>query len=271
MIAIISTAPRERAALEALCKDHRWPVVGCDSVRAFKRLLAKSTPKVVLTRGHLADGFGDKVLFIAPPGARKVVLLAAGTPSGIEARTVLLGADCVLRDPVRIDVLREYLAKYMSAAAHQPAISSAPKFISLAGMNVDVMERQLHGTCGLVQLTPREIALARILVEAEGEVVTYELLYQELMGRSFDGDTSNMRVLLGKLTTSGEKAGTDLRKWIDVIPKTGYRYHGESRDPIGALSAPPPPPLVATLEDSPAGLPNGSQLRIVGRVTEKLH
>lgn len=271
MIAIISHAPQERAALEAVCKERDWNVFSCDSVRSFRRLLTRATPKVVLTRGRLADGFGDKVLPLAPSGARKVVLLAAGTPPGIEARIVLLGADCVLRDPVRINVLCEYLAKYMAAADHQTLRSTAPKNFCLAGMNVDVIKRQLHGNDGLVTLTPRELALAQILAEAKGEVVTHELLYQELLGRRFDGDTSNMRVLLGKLITSGKKAGVDLRRWIRVIPKTGYRCHDDGGAPLRAPATPQPTTLAAPVEAPSAGKAGNGDPRIVEHVTEKLH
>lgn len=273
MIAIISHTPQERAALEAVCKQRDWKVFGCDSVRAFRRLLARATPKVVLTRGRLADGYGDKVLPLAPPGARKVVLLAAGTPPGIEARLVLLGADCVLRDPVRITVLCEYLAKYMTAADHPPSRSSAPKSFLLAGLNVDVMKRQIHGKDSLVSLTPRELALAQVLVEAEGEVVTYELLYKELLGRRFFGDTSNMRVLLGKLITSGEEAGANMRRWIHVIPKTGYRYNddgGEPSSPVRTPTASPQKTLPGLFEAPAAGTPDKVELPFVEHVTEKL-
>lgn len=225
---------------------------------------------MVLTRGRLADGYGDKVIPLAPPGARKVVLLAAGTPPGIEARIVLLGADCVLRDPVRINVLCEYLAKYMAAADHQPTRSTAPKTFCLAGMTVDVLKRQIHGNDAFVSLTSRELALAQILVEAEGEVVTYEFLYKELLERRFYGDTSNMRVLLGKLNTSGEKAGADMKRWIHVIPKTGYRYQDDGEAPLPGPAAPQQTTPTAAVE-ALAGKKTGKATpAVIEHVTEKL-
>ncbi len=179
----------------------------------------------MLTRGKLVDGFCDHILATAPDGARTIALIAAGTASAVEARLVALGADCVLRDPVRTDVLAEYLAKYVNRRArNETARPTAPKRFLLAGLTVEVLERQLVGNSRRVQLTPREVALAQLLVEAEGEVLDYETLYHELLGRRFQGDTSNMRVLLGKLITSAQKAGMNLRQRIDVIPKTGYRY-----------------------------------------------
>lgn len=225
MIAIISSAPRERAALTALCEQRQWSVISCESLRAFRRALTRSAPTVVLTRAKLIDGFCDQMWGPALQGARTIVLIAAGTASAVEARLVALGADCVLRDPVRTDVLTEYLAKYSNSnLAQHCARPSPPKQVLLAGLTVNVIDRHLVNKSRRINLTPREIALVQLLVDAEGEVITYETLYKELLGRSFEGDTSNMRVLLGKLITSGRKAGIDLRQWIGVIPKSGYRY-----------------------------------------------
>jgi len=198
--------------------------------------MSRSAPTVVLTRGKLVDGFCDQILAAAPDGARTIALIAAGIASAVEARLVALGADCVLRDPVRTDVLTEYLAKYI---IRKPGTDTArptpPKRFLLAGLTVEVVDRQLQGKTGRVQLTPREVALAQLLVEAEGEVVSYETLYHELLGRRFKSDTSNMRVLLRKLITSAQKAGTDLRQRIDVIPKTGYRYANPTPISRGAV------------------------------------
>lgn len=187
--------------------------------------MSRSAPTVVLTRGKLVDGFCDQVLAATPKGSRTIALIAAGTASAVEARLVSLGADCVLRDPVRTDVLTEYLAKYVSRSnSNDTARPTPPKHFLLAGLTVEVVDRNLQGTTNRVQLTPREVALAQLLVEAEGEVVTYETLYHELLGRRFKGDTSNMRVLLRKLIASAQQTGTNLRQRIEVIPKTGYRY-----------------------------------------------
>ena len=74
------------------------------------------------------------------------------------------------------------------------------------------------------RLTPREVELVECLVATEGEIATYETLFSEILNRPFQGDTSNMRVLLGKLTDSAAGIGLAVRDWVDVIPKLGYRY-----------------------------------------------
>ena len=75
-----------------------------------------------------------------------------------------------------------------------------------------------------VALTPREVELAEVLARSGVGIVTYDTLYSEILGRRFHGDTSNMRVLLGKLRISSRAVGIAFDRWIEVIPKLGYRY-----------------------------------------------
>lgn len=233
MIAIVSMLERERAAFAALCASRDWPTAECDSVRAFGRLLRRTRLKVVLARHKLGDGFSDDLIAAlmaagSLPGTKAIVLVGAGTPSSVEARQISLGADCVLRDPIRTEVLLEYIAKYSRAphaernGAPRPS-AQAPRF---AGADFNPADRILQQGTQRAPLTPREVELVELLVAATGEVVTYETLYSEILGRRFRGDTSNMRVLLGKLTASSTVVGIRLREWVEVIPKLGYRYHG---------------------------------------------
>jgi DNA-binding response OmpR family regulator len=165
-----------------------------------------------------------------------VVLMSAGTAAAAEARQLALGADCVLRDPVRVEVLAEYLAKYIktSRGPDTHARPAVPATISFAGATVDPVKRRLDHGNKSTALTPREVQLVELFVSTAGGMVTYELLYVELLGRRFRGDTSNMRVLFGKLSTSAESVGISLRHWIEVIPKTGYRYASSPRENVPA-------------------------------------
>lgn len=231
MIAIISSAARERAAFVALCESRRWPAVDCDSVRAFQSMVRRQRPAVVVLRHQLVDGYSDDVFsLLARSGltsdVKTIVLVPAGTSGRIEARQIALGADCVQRDPVRTDVLAEYLLKYVGKkplrSRYVPPTDL--RSVSFAGGSLNVADRILrHGARSTV-LTPREVQLAELLIHCAGTVVTYEMLFAEILGRRFGGDTSNMRVLLGKLAVSAKRVGINLTHWLRVIPKSGYYF-----------------------------------------------
>lgn len=200
-------------------------------MRSFARMIHRTKPQTVVVRHKLTDGFSDDVIGILSglkymPATKVIVLLDAGTPSSTEVRQLALGADCVQRDPVRADVLIAYLDKYV-VTHRNPRMAptrSTAQTVSFAGASLRAAERTLQHRHQIVSLTPREIALVELLAYSRGEVLTYDTLYSEILGRPFRGDTSNMRVLLGKLSSSLQPAGIVLRRWIDVIPKTGYRY-----------------------------------------------
>jgi DNA-binding response OmpR family regulator len=231
VIAIVSSSARERTALVALCESQEWVAMGCDSVRSALRLITRSPPRVILTRHVLHDGFSDQILATlhhsSPAAAPKLIVIGvAATTASAEARQLNLGADCVLRDPLRTEVLLAYLRKYQSKPAQDRSASDAaqPASLAFAGGSLSIADRKLHHGNRCVVLTPREIELVEVLLRFPGDVVTYETLYSEILNRPFRGDTSNLRVLLGKLNTSAQSVGLSIRLWVEVIPKAGYRY-----------------------------------------------
>jgi DNA-binding response OmpR family regulator len=231
MIAIISSNTRERAAFAALCESNGWPAFECGSVRKLGRLLPQMRPDVIVMRRKLGDGYSEDVFALLEKVGlrdftRVIVMVEAGTPSAHEARQVELGADVVHRDPIRADVVSSYIARFRTATSRgsQRAVDRRSESLPFAGANVDVVKRTLNHSGKTVGLTNREVELIQFLFEAGGNVVTYDMLYSEILGRRFRGDTSNMRVLLGKLSASFRAVGIGFRPCIEVIPKTGYRY-----------------------------------------------
>lgn len=235
MILVLSSSPRERAALIALGESAGWMIAGADSLREARHLLRRQDVRAVVTRHTLADGYADHLareFATADRGrpSRLIMLASPGMPATEEARQVTLGADCVLRDPVRSEVLLAYLARYLrrDESERGPAARRTSRLV-FAGGELTPDDRTLHVGGRFRTLTPREASLAEALATRTGEVATYETLYAEVLERRFRGDTSNLRVLLGKLAASCAAIGADLRAWVEVIPKSGYRLHARRR------------------------------------------
>lgn len=231
MIAIACSGATERTALVSLCEANGWPTIECHSVRATLRSLRRHQPRVVVMRHRLEDGYSDDVIAAFESREQRlttklIVLLDAGVPSSVEVRQVGLGADCVLRNPIRTDVLIAYIVNYLKASP--PVWSSIARTgdgtIDFCGGTFAPVARTLRHGKNLISLTPREAVLIELLTQFPGTVASYERMYGEVLGRRYLGDTSNMRVLLGKLAASCRAIGMEIRSRIQVIPKTGYRY-----------------------------------------------
>ena len=228
MIAIVSSEARERVAFAALCEQAGGEHRACDSLRAFKRALGVAAPRIVLCRHRLVDGYSDDLLQAtreAAAGARVVVLLQAGASAAVEARQLALGADYIFRDPVRTEVLLAYLRRALrTSRAPAGGARRRQPTLKFGAARIDPVARTVRHDGRTQALTPRELQLLKVLLGAGSEVITYAELYQEILGRPFRGDTSNLRVLLGKLDASFRAVGINLRHHVEVIPKTGYRY-----------------------------------------------
>jgi DNA-binding response OmpR family regulator len=230
MILIVDSAEREGSVLVELCAGRGWVTEACATVAAALRRIPRLRPRVVLLRRTLRDGLADEVLAaLEDTRCRRLVLVPAGTSGAAEARQVALGADCVLREPVRIEVLLAYLERFLREPS--PAERTRATRLDFAGGRLDPADRTLRRGDRRTTLAPRAAQLAEVLARSRAEVVAYEALYADILGRPFRGDTGNLRVLLGKLCTAAARVGIDARAWIEVIPKSGYRLRRSARRP----------------------------------------
>jgi DNA-binding response OmpR family regulator len=229
VIAIVSSNTRERMALAALCEQCAWAHEACDSWRAFRNLSEKIAPEIVVTRHKLVDGYSDDILALVGRDSRVIVLYPADLPPSDATRQIGLGADCVLRDPVRTDLLSAYIAQYITLPALRRPRQPAQKSFRFAGALIDPVARTVEHGGTRAPLAPREVELVKLLSEGGEAMISYQNLYNEILRRPFRGDTSNMRVLLGKLDASFRRVGIALREFVAVIPKAGYRCRGNPR------------------------------------------
>jgi two-component system KDP operon response regulator KdpE len=204
------------------------PVSQCRSLRQFNSLLERMAPALVITRLRLTDGYSDDVLASLArlrflPEIAVIVIAEADCTQKQEARQLRLGADSVLKDPLKPDVLLEYSAKFLRDFRRPLAKTPVSREFDLAGATIipDLHQLRLRGK--KIKLSPKETELARILAEFRGRVATYDFIYSELFSRTFSGDTANLRVLFGKLVSSFRKLRIDLRAVVQVLPKSGYR------------------------------------------------
>lgn len=247
MILIVSHSPKEAELLAALCNHRAWPCYHTTTVRRSIPLIEQVCPRAIVVRHRLIDGYSDDLVAhlnsaLSSTRPRVIVLMAADRTIQAEARQIGLGADCVLHDPVNLQVLMEYLGRFRgSSVAKLP--STALSSFRCAGVEVHPLERRISRQAQSVRVAPKEIEFLQILSRTPGVVVPYPVLYADLFGRQFAGESANCRVLLGKTAASFKKLGVDLRTSIQVIPKFGYLYKPAGTSRLGTLGRSPSPTI----------------------------
>jgi DNA-binding response OmpR family regulator len=226
VILIVSSSSLERLAFSALCESRNWSTYVCSSLAEFQRRKRKLPTRVVIVRNKLSDGYSDDIVRVVrssvAPKMKIIVLIDASTSSGLEARQIALGADLVYRDPIRTDVLSAYLERY--ATDSRPIRAPSASAFEFAGATVRPLELKIQYRGRVAVLTQRQLALIEYLGSSPNIIIAYESLYSDILQRKFSGDTSNMRVLLNKLSHTLSLIGLDLRMHVTVVPKVGYRY-----------------------------------------------
>ena len=234
MILILSNACREATLLTALCDHRKWPCQPCSTIGQLSTMIEQVAPRAVVLRHRLQEGYSDDVFALLTNNqgttrTRVIVVMSADATAKAEARQIALGADCVLRDPVRIEVLMEYLAKYRATKdSPDDNYTNGPTSYKIDDVEVFPHEHRIAREDKSVHVAPQEIALLRLLTRSDGKVVTYNSIYDELLNRKFAGDTTNCRVLLGKVCASFKRLDVDLKRFVQVIPKSGYLYNPSS-------------------------------------------
>lgn len=228
MIAVLSSKAGERAILRSLFEGRDWPCADCATIRDLMRLVSRVAPQVIVVRQTLTDGYSDEVITrvssVGRNSTRIIVLAAPSLSPALEARQLALGADTVLRDPVRTEVLVAYVSKYRARPTSPALMPPGALGRQFCLAELDPTEWSVTYNRQTIRISPREMSLAELLSESEGAVVSYDRLYSTIMDRTFAGDSGNMRVLFALLQSSMETLGIRLRDHVTVIPKSGYRY-----------------------------------------------
>ncbi|MFJ9610088.1 response regulator transcription factor [Kitasatospora sp. NPDC101176] len=150
---------------------------------------------------------------LAASGARTRILMltAAGTLED-RVRGLGLGADDYLCKPFEFPELVARIQALSRRAA--PAV---PPRLQHAGITVDTARRHVTREGRTLTLTPKEFAVLRILLEADGAPVSAEALLERAWDAHADPFTGAVRVTMSKLR--GKLGAPDP---IQTIPGIGY-------------------------------------------------
>jgi DNA-binding winged helix-turn-helix (wHTH) protein len=111
-------------------------------------------------------------------------------------------------------------------------IKEQPKrYYSFSAFRIDLRERVLFNERGVVPLTPKAFDTLLVLVENSHHVLTKEELMRRIWPDSFVEENNlaqNISLLRKVLSEEGGKG----EKFIETVPKRGYRFIGDVRESV---------------------------------------
>jgi DNA-binding response OmpR family regulator len=185
-----------------------------DGIGALERALVNSYDVAVLDR-DMPGSTGDEVcrqILLAERGTRVILLTAAvGIRDRVEG--LGLGADDYLTKPF---AFAELVARVQALGRRcAPAI---PPVLERAGIVLDTSRHVAARDGRLLHLTPKEFSVLRVLMRAEGQIVSAETLLEKAWDENADPFTNAVRVAV---MTLRKKLGEP--PVIETLPRVGYR------------------------------------------------
>lgn len=143
--------------------------------------------------------------------AQPVIVLSALTDTSSKVRSFELGAGDYLAKPFSIEELMARVRARLRDAR------SRPTRLTVGGLTLDLISRQVSGEFGRVQLAEREFVLLRELMASAGETVSKERILASVWGYRFDPGSNVVDVYVRRLRA---KIGGDA---IKTVRGEGYR------------------------------------------------
>ncbi len=184
-------------------------------------------PDLVLLDLGLPDMDGLQVVAaIRREAATPIVILSGRYEEREKVEALDRGADDYVTKPFGVDELRARLRVALRRAAG-PVADLAGR-ISVGPLVQDVATHEVRIAGRLVDLTPREFELLRVLLTHRGRVVTKGRLLRAVWGEAYQGEDSYVYVHVSQLRrklAAADPAG-GLAGLIQTEPGVGYRIGG---------------------------------------------
>ena len=148
-----------------------------------------------------------------------VIMITAKQQEADIVRGFELGADDYVTKPFR---LRELLMRIRAVMRRAAISDQAEEVIKVQNLSLDVARHEIRKDNALIDLTPLEFALLKMMMDAAGKVVRRQEISLRLMDNGFAGSEATIKIHIHNLRL---KLGDDLAEptYIENVFGVGYR------------------------------------------------
>jgi two-component system KDP operon response regulator KdpE len=217
-VLVVDDEPQILRALETTLRGAGYAV---DTAATGEEALARAAarpPEAVILDLVLPDRSGLEVCRELRAWSTVPILVLSVVSEEREKVDALdAGADDYVTKPFGVD---ELLAR-LRAALRRASPSSEP-VIEVGELSIDLERRQVTARGALVQLTPHEFDLLRLLAQHEGKLLTHRMILREVWGPAYQSESHYLHVYVSQLRRKLE-ADPARPRYLLTEPGAGYR------------------------------------------------
>ena len=223
-ILVVDDEPQILRALEMSLRGAGYEVETASTGSQALTAAAVHPPDAVILDLVLPDRRGTDVCrelreWCAVP----VLVLSAVGDQSEKVAALDAGADDYVTKPFGVD---ELLAR-LRAVLRRGEPSTEP-VSDIGELRIDLAAREVTFAGRLVQLTPHEFTLLRLLARNEGKLLTHKMILEEVWGHAYAAESHYLHVYVSQLRRKLEPEPTRPR-YILTEPGVGYRLVDPSR------------------------------------------
>ena len=220
-ILIIDDESQIRKLVRVILRAHGFSTIESSTGNDGVLQAATARPDLILLDLGLPDMDGiETLLQIRECSAAPIIVLTVRDDEQAKVSVLGHGADDYVTKPFGTGELMARIRVALRHAAHQ---TSEP-VLHVGQLTIDLPSRTVHHNGYLVQFTPIEYDILKILAINQGRVVTHNQLIQQIWkGRNYDATSNYLRVYIGHLRRKLEDDPAR-PKYIITEPGVGYRF-----------------------------------------------
>ncbi len=217
-------------------KSSGFDVLGFESAPSFWKEIKEADgthfPELILLDIMLPGEDGLEILAHLKQDGRlsriPVILVTAKGSEYDKVRGLDEGADDYIVKPFgMMELISRVKALLRRTGANNRSGSQAQdEILSCGAVKMDVLRHNVFAGEDEVVLTYKEFELLKALLEADGNVLSRDLLLTKIWGYDFDGETRTVDVHIGTLRQKMGAAG----EMIETVRGIGYRVEGRKND-----------------------------------------
>jgi two-component system, OmpR family, KDP operon response regulator KdpE len=195
-ILVVDDEPAIRRFLRVSLSVHGYEIFEADSGQAALAAITAHRPDLVILDLGLPDLDGvDVTRMLREWTTIPIIIVSVRGQEADKIAALDAGADDYLTKPFGVG---ELLARMRVALRRGGAAPTGPVF-TCDNLAVDLTRREVRLAGRVIQLTPTEYDLLRVLVTYAGKVLTHHQLLREVWGRGYESETHMLRVNISNL------------------------------------------------------------------------